>query len=567
MTSPCFGWKSSQESLWRTEVKTEMDGFRLLLLPQKQKGSSAFDSSRSVEGADRTRAAERQADYLASGRFVAPVILLVFSVGLGFSTMQATSWNAREVSLRASPFLSGAGACLALVVCWVAYLHWRGEGDVLSGRLALAIPCVVWASQSFRSAYESSPLGRPTDLGTLSRPMSPSVASVAVGVVAIVLLTSHVVSHQRALWDSLLLRVLMSVTGVVVGSLGLALVFRNDPAGHLAFRQRFASTVFPVSCLLFGAHFVLRRFPSRAVLRRCTGGFLFLTALGLWIQAHWIHAQQESGSSDVRELLSAAIGLLGVLLVLVAFGGELRKSQESRYRQLLAHELNQAMATDQLQRDRQSAKRQAHDRHSALLSVEAVVRILEDDSGATDQATRQRLGTAAVQELRRLRSIDEVSGSPAVAAIVEFASLIESLVAVANADGACIQLELRSDLSVFGVSSAIVDVVRNLISNAIYHGEGKGIVVGAQRVDCQSVELRVSDSGPGIAAARRFDLFEPGRSSGGPGHSGIGLYSARLMLREMGGDLVLDRAYTQGARFVARIPAAIEAAKPRVATG
>jgi signal transduction histidine kinase len=225
------------------------------------------------------------------------------------------------------------------------------------------------------------------------------------------------------------------------------------------------------------------------------------------------------------------------------------------------------MATDQLQRDRQSAKRQAHDRHSALLSVEAVVRILEDDSGATDTATRQRLGTAAVEELRRLRTIDEGSGSPGVTAVVELASLVESLVTVANADGAHIQVELRSDLSVFGVSSALVDVVRNLISNAIDHGEDKEIVVAAHRADCQFVELSVSDSGPGIAAARRFDLFEPGRSSGGPGHSGIGLYSAQLMLREMGGDLVLDGAHTQGARFVARIPAAIEAVKPRVATG
>jgi signal transduction histidine kinase len=542
-----------------------MDGFRLLSLPQVQKGSSAMGSSRFVQGAEQARATERQADSLASSRFVAPVILLVFSVGLAFSTVstkQATSGNASEFSLRASPFLSGAATCVALVVCWVAYLHWRGDGDVLSGRLALATPCVVWAAQSFRVAYESAKLGTPNTLGNLSRPISPSVSSVAVGVVGIVLLTSHVVSHERALSDSLLLRVLMSVIGVVVGSLGLAVVFRNDPAGHLAFRQRFASTVFPVTCVLLGAHFFLRRLPSRAVLRRCTGGFLFLTAIGLWILA-----QKRTGSSDVRDLLSTGTGLIGVLLVLVAFGGELRKSQESRYRQLLALELNQAIATDRLQLDRQSAKRQAHDRRSALLSVEAVVRILEDDSATTDMATRRRLGTAAVEELRRLRSFDESSESPAVAATFELSPLLEPLVAVARADGAQIQLVLRADLSVFGVSSAIVDVVRNLISNAIYHGENKEIVVAAHRADYQFVELSVTDSGPGIASARRFDLFEPGRSSGGPGHSGIGLYSARLMLREMGGELLLDRTHTQGARFVARIPAAIEAAKPRVATG
>ena len=536
-----------------------MDGFRLLSLPWAQPGSSRADVARFAPVHERTKAADRQANSLASSRFAAPVILLVFSVGLGLSTVQAKSWNAQELSLRVSPFLSGASACLALVVCWVAYLHWRGEGDVLSGRLALAVPCLVWASQSFRGAYASVKLRSPINTAL---PISPSVASVAVGCLGIGLLSAHVLSHQRAVTDSLLIRVLIGAVGAMVGSIVLALVFRNNPAGHLAFRQRFASTVFPVACVLLGLHFFLRRLPSRAILRRSMGGFLLLSAIGLWVLT-----QKKTGSSDARDLLSTGTGLIGVLLVLVAFGGELRASQESRYRQLLALELNQAIATDRLQLDRQSAKRQAHDRRSALLSVEAVLRILEDDSATTDLQTRRRLGAAAVDELRRLRTFDDESNTPAVSTFVELSSLLEPLVAVAKADGANIQLELRSDLSVSGVSSAIVDVVRNLISNAIYHGDNKEIVVAARRADYQFVELSVSDSGPGIASARRFDLFEPGRSSGGPGRSGIGLHSARSMLREMGGDLLLDRTHTRGARFVARIPAAIEAVQSRVPTG
>ena len=539
-----------------------MDGFRVLSLSRVQTGSSGTDDTRPRPAQKDLRTAGQQADSLASSRLVAPAILFVFAVGLGWSTVQAKGWSARELSLRVSPFLAGATACFALVICWIAYLHWRGEGDVLSGRLALAIPCVVWAAQSFRGAHDSANLGTSSNPASSALPISPSVVAVAVGVVGIVLLSSHVVSHERALFDSLVVRVLMSGVGVVAGSLGLAFVFRNDPAGHLAFRQRFASTLFPIACVLLGAHFFIRRLPSRAVLRRCVGGFLVATAIGLWVLT-----QSSVGASDVRDLVGAGMGLVGVLLVLVAFGGELRASQENRYRQLLALELNQAIATDRLQLDRQSAKRQSHDRRSALLSVEAVVRILEDNSAATDLQTRRRLGQAAVDELRRLRNVDEESASPAVSDVVDLFSVLEPLVAVAKADGANIQLELRSGLAVFGVSSAIVDVVRNLISNAIYHGDNKAIVVAARRADYQFVELSVSDSGPGIASARRFDLFEPGRSSGGPGHSGIGLHSARSMLREMGGDLLLDRTHTRGTRFVARIPAAIEGARTRVSTG
>ena len=79
-------------------------------------------------------------------------------------------------------------------------------------------------------------------------------------------------------------------------------------------------------------------------------------------------------------------------------------------------------------------------------------------------------------------------------------------------------------------------------------------MVAARRLDYGFVELSVSDTGSGIRPARRFDLFEPGRTSGGGESSGLGLTSARSLLREMGGDLMLDRSYVGGARFVARIP-------------
>ena len=82
------------------------------------------------------------------------------------------------------------------------------------------------------------------------------------------------------------------------------------------------------------------------------------------------------------------------------------------------------------------------------------------------------------------------------------------------------------------------------------------MVIEARRVDYEFIELTVTDTGPGVRSARRFDLFEAGRTSGGPDNSGLGLNSARSLLREMGGDLQLDRTHTGGARFIAKIPAA-----------
>jgi signal transduction histidine kinase len=121
-------------------------------------------------------------------------------------------------------------------------------------------------------------------------------------------------------------------------------------------------------------------------------------------------------------------------------------------------------------------------------------------------------------------------------------------------------MNVRPGLMVHASPSGLTDAIRNLILNAVQHGGNEQIVVDARRVDYEFIEFSVSDQGPGISALRRFDLFETGRTSGGTGRSGLGLDSARSLVREMGGDLALDRSTKHGARFVGRVPVALEAA-------
>ena len=64
-------------------------------------------------------------------------------------------------------------------------------------------------------------------------------------------------------------------------------------------------------------------------------------------------------------------------------------------------------------------------------------------------------------------------------------------------------------------------------------------------------------AGPfGIAHADQDRIFEKfGRvDPSEPGGSGLGLYIARRLARAMGGDLVVDSAPGQGARFVSSLP-------------
>ena len=67
----------------------------------------------------------------------------------------------------------------------------------------------------------------------------------------------------------------------------------------------------------------------------------------------------------------------------------------------------------------------------------------------------------------------------------------------------------------------------------------------------------VADQGRGIAPedqARIFDKFERVDTSE-PGGSGLGLYISRRLARAMGGEIGVDSAPGQGARFVLTLPA------------
>jgi signal transduction histidine kinase len=80
--------------------------------------------------------------------------------------------------------------------------------------------------------------------------------------------------------------------------------------------------------------------------------------------------------------------------------------------------------------------------------------------------------------------------------------------------------------------------------------------------DGQFARVIVADQGPGLDAAQQsrvFDKFERlGRS--GDGGSGLGLYISRRLARAMGGELSVESAPGQGARFILSVPAASSAA-------
>ena len=116
-------------------------------------------------------------------------------------------------------------------------------------------------------------------------------------------------------------------------------------------------------------------------------------------------------------------------------------------------------------------------------------------------------------------------------------------------------------LSARGEFRRALQIVMNLLTNAIrYSPEGGMIWIRTDR-EGDLGALIIADQGKGIAPAdqaRIFDKFER-VDPNEPGGTGLGLYIARRLARAMGGDLSVDSAPGQGARFTFALPVSGEA--------
>jgi len=101
-----------------------------------------------------------------------------------------------------------------------------------------------------------------------------------------------------------------------------------------------------------------------------------------------------------------------------------------------------------------------------------------------------------------------------------------------------------------------LQIVMNLLTNAIrYSPEGGQVWIRTDREDDLGA-LVICDQGKGIAPEDQDRIFEKFErvDPNEPGGTGLGLYIARRLARAMGGDIAVDSAPGQGARFTFTLP-------------
>lgn len=121
------------------------------------------------------------------------------------------------------------------------------------------------------------------------------------------------------------------------------------------------------------------------------------------------------------------------------------------------------------------------------------------------------------------------------------------------------QVELAPDLPTLSVDERrLAQAVANLCSNAIKFTPAGGAVTVAAGADDNQFWLRVRDTGPGIVAAERQQVFEPFFRSQQqrrfPQGLGLGLTIARDIVRAHGGRIALISTPGQGSEFTIYLP-------------
>ncbi len=227
----------------------------------------------------------------------------------------------------------------------------------------------------------------------------------------------------------------------------------------------------------------------------------------------------------------------------------------------------------------------SHELRTPLTSISGYVETLLDHEVLSPQA-REFLQTILKNATRMNRLTEDllvmarverpaVDLNPApVPADALVRDAVRAMSGLVQENEASLELGPVTQTQVFADTDAVMQVLSNLIENAIKYGQGRGqaharVVLSAREVaePYEAVEFSVKDFGSGIASEHLSRIFERfyrvdktrSRESGG---TGLGLAIARHMVQTQGGAIWAESELGVGSRFVFTLPKALYPVAP-----
>jgi signal transduction histidine kinase len=121
-----------------------------------------------------------------------------------------------------------------------------------------------------------------------------------------------------------------------------------------------------------------------------------------------------------------------------------------------------------------------------------------------------------------------------------------------------LEMNLTADLPIVqadpeGIHRALLNIVGNAI-DAVEDRANPQVIIGTRLAEEGWVRIVVRDNGPGIPPEQIAEIFKPFVSSKGSRGTGLGLPVSRKILREHGGDIVVQSQTNVGSKFVLKLP-------------
>jgi GAF domain-containing protein len=263
------------------------------------------------------------------------------------------------------------------------------------------------------------------------------------------------------------------------------------------------------------------------------------------------------------------VGTLGVVASTPAFFNE----GDLKLLTAIGHQIGAAVAHARLRQEALKAERLAavgrvatsvaHDLRSPLGGILRSAEFLARPE--LSPGTRQRLSQAVTSLARRLMNstqeiLDYVRGEeiPLKRVPCPLAAFLEDVLAVLEVDFSDRGIEV---VRAFDYSGEIVmdadhmsQVIYNIAANARDAMPGGGTFTVATHKTGDQVELRFTDTGPGVPEEMQNQIFEPFFTYGKREGAGLGLSIARRIVEEHGGQLWMESSDEQGATFVVSLP-------------
>ncbi len=231
----------------------------------------------------------------------------------------------------------------------------------------------------------------------------------------------------------------------------------------------------------------------------------------------------------------------------------------------VAHALNQTASKLQgiLSRTQRVAADASHHLRTPLTGVRLRLEAIEDISSEPEVAAEAAAATAEVDRLtRRIEQVlilahtdtgtmprEHCDASAVIAARAEEAVLI------ADERDLHLSTELSPNLRVSAGASTVAKIIDELMGNAMQYAQTT-VLVRCLRSG-RSVEISVSDDGPGVDESEWQSIFQrfSRGSAAAPGGSGLGLALVQESAREAGGDAYAERSELGGLSVHVLLPA------------